>query len=220
MAAAEAGLATDLTGKKCKILMAGNPTHLEGPLYRASTSERDLWYLREITADPDDPMRTPRVSIQWAREKIAKYGKDNPWVLVNVFGKFPDHVFLDGGHTIDFTNKAFEVLDHAGWQHAGPVLPTLVQQTAGASRAEESGAWRHPYDLTGLLGRAAADSPARLAGAGPRTFAGDDDVDAWPGASSATTRRRSSAALDRARDGRGHAARSWPGPSPTPRPCG
>lgn len=89
MAAAEAGLATDLTGKKCKIIMAGNPTHLEGPLYRASTTERDLWYLREITADPDDPMRTPRVSIQWARDQIAKYGKDNPWVLVNVFGKFP-----------------------------------------------------------------------------------------------------------------------------------
>lgn len=89
MAAAEAGLANDHSGKKCKILMAGNPTHLEGPLFRASTSERDLWRLREITADPDDPMRTPRVSVQWAREQIAKYGADNPWVLVNVFGKFP-----------------------------------------------------------------------------------------------------------------------------------
>lgn len=89
MAAAEAGLANDHSGKKCKILMSGNPTHLEGPLYRASTTERDLWYLREITADPDDPMRTPRVSIQWAREQIKKYGMDNPWVLVNVFAKFP-----------------------------------------------------------------------------------------------------------------------------------
>lgn len=89
MAAAEAGLATDHSGKKCKILMSGNPTHLEGPLYRASTSERDLWYVRQITADPDDPMRSPRVSIQWARDQIAKYGIDNPWVLVNVFAKFP-----------------------------------------------------------------------------------------------------------------------------------
>lgn len=86
MAAAEAGLAT---GKETKILMAGNPTHMEGPLYRASTTERHLWQLREITADPDDPMRTPRVSIQWVNEQIEKYGRDNPWVLVNVFGKFP-----------------------------------------------------------------------------------------------------------------------------------
>lgn len=86
MAAAEAGLAS---GIECHLVMAGNPTHLEGPLYRACTSERSLWDVTEITSDPDDPMRTPRVSIQWAKEQIAKYGRDNPWVLVNVFGKFP-----------------------------------------------------------------------------------------------------------------------------------
>lgn len=89
MAAAEAGLANDHTGTKCKILMAGNPTHLEGPLWRAATTERDMWRLREITADPNSKDRTPRVSIQWALDQIKKYGADNPWVLVNVFGKFP-----------------------------------------------------------------------------------------------------------------------------------
>jgi phage terminase large subunit len=71
------------------IVQAGNPTHLEGPLYRACTSERDLWYVIEITSDPDDPNRTSRVSKEWARDQIKKYGRDNPWVLVNVFGKFP-----------------------------------------------------------------------------------------------------------------------------------
>jgi len=86
MAAAEAGLAT---GIETKILMAGNPTHLEGPLYRACTSESHLWCMTEITSDPDDPDRSPRVSKQWAREQIEKYGRDNPWVLVNVFGRFP-----------------------------------------------------------------------------------------------------------------------------------
>lgn len=86
MAAAEAGLAT---GIETKILMAGNPTHLDGPLYRAATNERNLWHLTEITGDPDDPRRAPRISIQWAKEQIEKYGRDNPWVLVNVFGKFP-----------------------------------------------------------------------------------------------------------------------------------
>lgn len=71
------------------IVQAGNPTHLEGPLYRACTTERDLWHVVEITSDPDDPKRTSRVSAQWAREQIQKYGRDNPWVLVNVFGQFP-----------------------------------------------------------------------------------------------------------------------------------
>jgi hypothetical protein len=86
MAAAEAGLST---GIETKILMAGNPTHLDGPLYRACTSERHLWWMAEITGDPDAPNRAPRISVQWAREQIEKYGVDNPWVLVNVFGKFP-----------------------------------------------------------------------------------------------------------------------------------
>lgn len=86
MAAAEAGLAT---GIETKIIQAGNPTMLTGPLYRATTRERHLWHLTEITADPDDPKRSSRVSIQWAREQIEKYGADNPWVLVNVFGRFP-----------------------------------------------------------------------------------------------------------------------------------
>lgn len=86
MAAAEAGLAT---GIETHILMAGNPTHLDGPLYRACTVERHLWWVIEITSDPDDPKRTPRVPVKWAKEQIEKYGKDNPWVLVNVFGRFP-----------------------------------------------------------------------------------------------------------------------------------
>lgn len=90
-AAAEAGLANvvDPTKQEAHLLLAGNPYALEGPLYRACTTERRLWHLTEITADPDDPKRTPRVSVAWAREQIEKYGKDNPWVLVNVFGKFP-----------------------------------------------------------------------------------------------------------------------------------
>lgn len=91
VAAAEATLANvvDPTKQEAHLLLAGNPTHLEGPLYRACTTERHLWHITEITSDPDDPKRTPRVSIEWARQQIEKYGRDNPWVLVNVFGRFP-----------------------------------------------------------------------------------------------------------------------------------
>jgi phage terminase large subunit len=89
MAAAEAGLANTTGDNEAHIVIAGNPTHLEGPLYRACTTERSLWQVIEITSDPDDPKRTPRVSAEWARQQIQKYGRDNPWVLVNVFGKFP-----------------------------------------------------------------------------------------------------------------------------------
>lgn len=62
-----------------------------------------------------------------------------------------DHLFLDGGHTIDFTNKAFEAVHHLGWGQAGEVLPSLAHQTARAARAEETSEWRHPDDLVVLL---------------------------------------------------------------------
>lgn len=86
MASAEAALSSCKEGH---IIQAGNPTHLSGPLYRAATSERKLWHVVEITGDPDNPMRSPRISVQWARDQIEKYGRNSPWVLVNVFGQFP-----------------------------------------------------------------------------------------------------------------------------------
>jgi hypothetical protein len=43
----------------------------------------------EITGDPDSPKRSTRIDPAWARAQILQYGADNPWVLANVFGKFP-----------------------------------------------------------------------------------------------------------------------------------
>jgi nitrite reductase/ring-hydroxylating ferredoxin subunit len=111
-----------------------------------------------------------------------------------------DHVFVDGGHTIDFTNKAFEMLGHAGWDLAATVLPTLAHQTASASRAEETGAWRHPDDLAGLLREAFSALPGRVgSAAGPaRSFGGDDDVDALAWTVLGDDPAETIAALDRA----------------------
>lgn len=86
MAAAEGGLSTGQWGK---IIQAGNPTHNEGPLYRACTSERHMWHVIRVTGDPDDPNRSARINLVWAKEQIEKYGRENPWVLVNVFAEFP-----------------------------------------------------------------------------------------------------------------------------------
>lgn len=90
MASAEAALSSCKEGH---LIQGGNPTHLEGPLYRACTTEKNLWTVIEMTGDPDDPNRSARVDIAWARSQIEKYGRDNPWVLVNVFGKFPPSSF-------------------------------------------------------------------------------------------------------------------------------
>lgn len=84
-----------------------------------------------------------------------------------------DHVFLDEGHTLDFTNKAMEAVAHVGDEAAALLLPTLVLETARASRAEETSAWRHPQDLAGML----RDIDQRLAELVTRAEANGPDPD-------------------------------------------
>ena len=68
-----------------------------------------------------------------------------------VFAACTDHLFLDVGHSLDFANKAFELLDHIGWEQAEEVLPSLIPNMVAARRMEESSSWRHPVDLADLL---------------------------------------------------------------------
>lgn len=86
MASADAALSSCIEGH---IVQAGNPTNLSGPLYMACTRNKKLWHVVSINSDPANPMRSPRVSKEWAQDQIDQYGADNPWVLVNVFGQFP-----------------------------------------------------------------------------------------------------------------------------------
>ena len=85
LVSAEAALSNCIEGH---IVQGGNPTMLDGMLYAASV-DRARWHVVEITGDPDDPKRSPRISIEWARDQIKKYGAENPWIRVNVFGRFP-----------------------------------------------------------------------------------------------------------------------------------
>jgi nitrite reductase/ring-hydroxylating ferredoxin subunit len=87
----------------------------------------------------------------------------NPQQLADMlFAAATDHRFIQIGHVADFTNKALEALDHAGWEHAEPVLTSLVSGYASADRMEESNAWRYPIDLVAILERAFASLPAAL----------------------------------------------------------
>lgn len=84
---AEAALQRE--GTEGHIVMAGNTTSTTGCLYEAIVTRRHLWQSYEVTADPDDPKRTPRISIEYARQQITEYGRDNPWVMINILAKFP-----------------------------------------------------------------------------------------------------------------------------------
>jgi hypothetical protein len=99
-----------------------------------------------------------------------------PSILADILASAAtDHFFLDGGHTLDFVNKACELLDMIGWQQAMAILPSLVPGLAMARRSEELNAWRHPVDLVGLLELEFTRLPELFAAAGsdPAWRAGD-----------------------------------------------
>lgn len=76
-------------GQEAFIVAVGNPTNRNGPLYDIVTTDAARWAITHITGDPDDPMRSPKIDIAWAQGEIDKYGRENPWVMVNVLGLFP-----------------------------------------------------------------------------------------------------------------------------------
>jgi hypothetical protein len=84
--AAEQALSNCLFGK---ILQAGNPVSLEGMLYAAATVLAHQWHVIKVTGDPDDPMRSPRIDKAWAQHQIDTYGRENPWVMSYILGRFP-----------------------------------------------------------------------------------------------------------------------------------
>jgi nitrite reductase/ring-hydroxylating ferredoxin subunit len=141
-------------------------TPLEGPVPPERLAS---WYRRFVDTRNGD-----------ASERVlatAAASGAGPAELAGLMGAaLTDHLFLDGGHTVDFTNKAFEALGHLGWDRSGQVLCSLAHQSAAASRAEETGEWRHPYDLPSLLETVQSAPPSSLASG--NSFAGDEDVDA------------------------------------------
>jgi nitrite reductase/ring-hydroxylating ferredoxin subunit len=77
-----------------------------------------------------------------------------------VFTAATERFFADTGHVLDFCNKAFELLDLIGWEHAPAVLPTVLGQLVLARGGEESNSWRHPLDLAPPLREAMDEIPA------------------------------------------------------------
>jgi hypothetical protein len=94
----------------------------------------------------------------------AIVGNRSPAVLADaLLAAETERAFADSGHSLDFINKAFECLDMIGWQHAAAVLPTVVGQMVAARGAEESTAWRQPFDLVALCEQGTTELPQLFA---------------------------------------------------------
>ena len=87
----------------------------------------------------------------------AVAGLDDAQLADLLFAASTDHTFMDVGHTLDFANKACELLDAVGWDDAPDILSSVIPTITGAQRMEETSAWQHPVDLPSLL-REAGDA--------------------------------------------------------------
>ncbi len=104
----------------------------------------------------------------------VRAGADHRQMADLLFAAATDHRYIQIGHVADFTNKALEALDRAGWACAEPVLTSLVSRYTNAERMEESNAWCNPVDLVTILERAFEALPAALARGRRGTWGGGE----------------------------------------------
>jgi nitrite reductase/ring-hydroxylating ferredoxin subunit len=110
------------------------------------------WFRRFIDVrDPEGAERCLRTAIE--------LGFPARTIAEMIFAAATDHLYMDAGHVLDFANKAFELLEHIGWEHAGQVLTSLVHSMATARRSQELSSWRHPIDLASLVWSAREELP-------------------------------------------------------------
>ena len=146
--------------------------------------------VREVAADcAGEPPRFQGYSFDnrdVPKERLKSWFRDNcevrdedgaERVLLTAVGTLPpadvadllftaatDHLYMNGSHTLDFINTAFETLDHVGWaEHADAVLASVVPAITDASRAEERSSWRTPVDIAALCFDAADRLPELVA---------------------------------------------------------
>jgi nitrite reductase/ring-hydroxylating ferredoxin subunit len=139
------------------------------PSTEVDPSRLALWFRRFVEVRDAEGAERALVS-------AVRAGASPGQLAQMLFAAATDHRYLDGGHTLDFVNKALEALDVAGWERAESVLASLPAQLASAERMEEANAWRNPVDLVALLEAAFERLPTVLA-------SGRDRRGAWNGRS-------------------------------------
>jgi hypothetical protein len=129
------------------------------------------WFRRFIDSRSEEAAeRTLRTAVRLGLPREA--------IETMVFAACTDHLYLDEGHALDFANKTFELLDHAGWAEAESILPSLVPVLVQAERSEERSSWRHPVNLPELLGdvHAELDSLIEAGGGGDLNWQGHQEL--------------------------------------------
>lgn len=142
-------VARDTTGAAPRFVLAPLPDQAAG------VDRLTAWFRRFV--EVRDAEGAERCIVSAVRE-----GADAAALARMLFAAATDHRYIQTGHVLDFTNKAFEALEIAGWDHAESTLASLATAYAAADRMEESNQWRHPVDLVAIVEAAADALPSVL----------------------------------------------------------
>jgi RNA polymerase sigma factor (sigma-70 family) len=138
-----------------------------------TAKESPHWEFRPLETEDLSLSRLKQWLRQWTRVRHEE-GAERTLLTAIVNGATPDEladllfstatdrIYCRNGEVLDFSNKAIEILDAIGWEHAAEVLPTLVAPLVWARGGEESTEWRQPFDLVPLLDQVAEELPVLL----------------------------------------------------------
>jgi nitrite reductase/ring-hydroxylating ferredoxin subunit len=125
------------------------------------------WYRHCV--EVRDPQGAERVLLT-----AIELGFSNGQISDMMMTAITDHFYVNTGHTLDFHNKAFEILDQIGFEHRPYVLSSLLPGLSNVSRSEESHSWQSPVNLVKPLIEAFKELPDIIANA---SSIEDADVD-------------------------------------------
>lgn len=148
-------VAADCSGQPPRFAVSPLPDVKSSPSANVDVETLKRWFRHFIEVRDADGAERCLVT-------VIRAGMEPSVIADLLFSAATDHHYLDSGHVLDFTNKAFEALDIVGWDLAEQVLTSLVALYAQATRMEERNTWRHPVDIIALLNHCFDKLPALL----------------------------------------------------------
>lgn len=158
-------VARESSGRGTRFLLGSLPVSDE--MNAQSLEQLSEWYRHCV--EVRDSQGAERVLLT-----TIELGFSNEQLADMMMTAITDHFYVNTGHTLDFHNKAFEILDQISSDHRPHVLASLLPGISNVSRSEESHSWQSPVNLVKPLREAFEELPDILANASSR---GETTVD-------------------------------------------
>lgn len=147
-------VARESAGMGTRFLLGSLP--VTGEMNAQSFEQLSEWYRHNV--EVRDSQGAERVLLT-----AIELGFTNEQIADMMMTAITDHFYINSGHTLDFHNKAFEILDQIGFEHRSHVLSALLPSLRNVTRSEESHNWQSPVNLVKPLKDAFKELPDILA---------------------------------------------------------